>query len=148
MSGAGDDGPDGLVDALRERIAADLERGAATFRLALAETRLAANSGLLLIGIALAIAVLAVLIWLLLVALAGYELWRLGLSPALSLGVLLGLHVGAALALALLARRLVRDLGFVHTRRALADAVPRAPTITGAPPDLPEAPGSVPRARD
>ena len=148
MNGAGDDGPDGLVDALRERIAADLERGAATFRLVLAETRLAAGSGLLLIGVALAAVVLAVLIWLLLVALAGYGLWRLGLSPALSLGALLGPHVAAALALGLFARRLVRDLGFVHTRRALADASPRAPSLTGAPPDAPTAPENVPRARD
>jgi len=123
---------DGIVGALGERLSAGIEHGATTLRLALAETRLAATSAILLVGIALGTLVLAILIWLLLVALAGYGLWAIGLSPAFALLVLLGVHVAAALALGLLARRLMRDLRFAHTRRALADARFAAPE--GTPP--------------
>lgn len=127
---AHDGDTDGIVGALGERLSAAIEHGATALRLALAETRLAATSAALLVGIALAAVVLAILIWLQLIALAGYGLWSLGLSPALALLVLLGVHVAAALALGLFARRLTRDLKFAHTRRALADAAHTLPSET------------------
>ena len=123
---------DGLIGAIAERLSAELERGTTTLRLALAETRLAASSAALLLGIVLALVALALLIWLLLVALAGYGLWRLGLSPAAVLALLLAVHAGAALALALLARRLAADLRFAHTRRALSARAERDGRWPGA----------------
>lgn len=165
MSGADEDGTtDGLVGALGERLSAELERGATTLRLALAETRLAASSAALLVGIVLACAVLALVVWLLLVALVAHALWWLGLPIPLVLLLLIGVHVLAALVLALVARRLLRDLRFAHTRRALADARPgRAPPgdtsdspvppVRGPDADAPSiprpaAPGTADRGRD
>ena len=131
-SGAEDpDDPEGLLGALGERLSAQLARGTTTLRLALAEMRLAASSAAVLLGIVLVGAALAIVTWLLLAALVGYGLWRLGLSPAAVLGVLLLVHLVAALVLALLARRLAADLRFAHTRRALAGE--------GAPPVRPPA---------
>lgn len=111
---------DGLVGAFGERLAAQFERGSTTLRLAFAETRLAASSATLLLGIVLFGVALGFVVWLLLIALLGYGLWLLGLSPAASLGVLLLVHIGAVVVLGLVARQLARDLRFVHTRRALA----------------------------
>ena len=98
-----DDGPaaepspttDGLLGAFAERLRAQFDRGSSTLRLALAESRLAASSAALLLGIAVAGAALAVIVWLLLVALAAYALWLLGASPGLALGVLLLAHLVA-----------------------------------------------------
>ena len=157
MTGANDDGTtDGVVGAFAERLSAELERGATTLRLALAETRLAASSAALLVGIVVACAVLALVVWLLLVALAGHALWWLGLPIPLVLLLLIGVHAAALLALAVLARRLLGDLRFAHTRRALADARPvRTRPPPARPGDLdapatpaPAAPESLGRERD
>ena len=118
---------DGLLAALGERVLAQAERGSGTLRLALAETRLAASSAAVLLAIAILGAALAIVMWLLLMALAGYLLWLVGVPLAGVLVTLLLAHAGAAFGLALAARRLSRDLAFAHTRRALARGELSAP---------------------
>jgi len=119
-----------LVDAAGERLSALLDRGTSTARLALAETRLAASSAALLVGLAVAAIALAFVIWIQLLVLAGYGLWGLGLTPAGSMLVLLGVHLAIAAVIGLLARRLAADLRFAHTRRALSSAAPEDRAVT------------------
>lgn len=110
---------DTLIAAFGERLSAQVERGGSTLRLALAETRLAAVSAAALLGLAVAAALMGIVIWLLLAALAGYGLWALGLSPPAALGLLLVIHLIAVGVMGWIGTRLAADLRFAHTRRVL-----------------------------
>jgi len=115
---------DGIVAALGERLVAQLDRGSSTLQLALAEMRLATVSAAVLLGLAMAAALLVVVIWLLVCALVGYGLWSWGLAPPWALLVLLVLHGLALAAMAWFGRRLANDLGFAETRRLLQKSPP------------------------
>lgn len=128
---------DGIIAALGERVAAQIDRGGSTLQLALAETRLAAVSAALLIGLAVAAALLVIVVWLLLCALAGYGLWSLGLALPWTLLVLLLLHGLALAGLAWTGRRLANDLAFAETRRVLRKAPPE-PVPEPSPESVPE----------
>jgi len=108
-----------LSRALRDRWQAEAGRWTTVGEIVLTETRLAGTSAVALLGIALAIAVLALVCWLLFMTLVTIGLVALGLGPAGALGLVLGIHLLAVLCLALLARRLLPNLRFEHTLDAL-----------------------------
>lgn len=111
---------DSLAGSLFERVHASVTTLSAAFQLALAEARLAATSAGLLLLIGILLLAMVLIIWLLCVALLGVLLHTAGLSVAVVLLILLGLHLAISAGLLWFGRRLSGHLSFSHTRDALA----------------------------
>ena len=111
-----------VVDATAGWFLAARDRGALVARLAAAEARLAATSFLLIIGIVVAIAVLALSAWGLVAAGIVHGLVEAGMPVGFALASVALVHLLAAAGLAVYAVRVSRNMKFSETRRHFEDA--------------------------
>lgn len=108
-----------VVSVLLERALATADVATSTLKLAAAEARLAASSAGLLAGILVALAVMLPITWLVALATAFAALQSAGLSPLLSLCILLALQIALCALMAWSIMRLSRLMAFRRTREAL-----------------------------
>lgn len=108
-----------VLDTLLARIFAALDLTASTFRLAVAESRLAASSAGLFIVCTILLAVTALVTWMVLLATVFAALQTAGISALSSLGLLLLFQLLLCAGLAWMLARLGRTMSFPLTRQAL-----------------------------
>lgn len=108
-----------VLDTVLARIFAALDLTASTFRLAVAESRLAASSAGLFVACTILLAVSALVTWMVLLATVFAALQSAGISALGSLGLLLLFQILLCAGLAWMLARLGRTMSFPLTRQAL-----------------------------
>lgn len=120
---------DTIAKSIWERISAVTNVGAKTATLALSELKLASTSAALALGIATFLLFMLLTLWALVLVMGFFALQQWGLGALTSVALLCAAQALVCVILALILKRLLNHMRFVHTRQAMRRKLNHKSTI-------------------